>query len=71
VAIDQQKVGLVAARLMESLETKYGEDARLETVALLVTVDHGDQTSVEFALSEATPPHVAIGLLEYVSRNLG
>ncbi len=72
MAIDQQKVGGVAARLMDTLEAKYGADATLGTVVLLVAVDHGeDQSSVEFAVTEGTPPHEIIGLLEYVSRNVG
>jgi hypothetical protein len=73
MAIDQAAVGTVAAELMEELAESYGEDATIDTVAVVVSVTHagGAATNVHSKVSESTPVHVAIGLLEYVSRALG
>jgi hypothetical protein len=71
MSIDQKAIGVVAAQLMEKLEQKYGEDATIDTVAILVAVDQPAQTTVEFAFSEGTAVHVGIGLLEHVKNHLG
>ena len=73
MAIDQAAIGQVAAELMEELGDSYGEDARIDTVAIAVTVTHsGDSaTNIHSKFTENTPVHVAIGLMEFVSRAMG
>ncbi len=72
MAIDQSKVGNVAARLMERLGDKYGDDAEIKAVLLLVDVSHsnGTQDSIEYAPSEALPLHEGVGMLEVVKNHL-
>ena len=72
MAIDQAKVGVVAARLMEELERRgYEEDAEITDVMLIVAVEHsqGSATSIHHHTS-GTPVHVALGLLDYVRSGL-
>ena len=73
MAIDQAAVGTVAAQLMEQLGDSYGEDAEIDSVAVVVSVTHdgGTATDVHSKFSENTPVHVALGLMEFVSRALG
>jgi len=73
MAIEQAAIGQVAAELMEELADAYGDDAEIDTVALAVTVTHsgGSATDVHSKFSQHTPVHVAIGLMEFVSRALG
>ena len=67
MAIDQTKIGTVAAQLMEELEAAYGDDAEIATVALIAAVDHGDGTHYHphyhYKFSPGTPKHVGLGLL--------
>ncbi len=63
MALDQSKLGIVAAQLMEQLEQTYGDEASLGTVAVIAEVDHGDQNTIHYAFSESTPKHVGVGLL--------
>ena len=69
--IDQSRVGNVAARLMENLENKYGDDAEIKSVLLLVTVEHSDgtQDTVEIAPSEGISRHEGMGILELVKQS--
>lgn len=71
MAIDQAKLGVVAAKLMEQLDT-YGEDAELGAIMLLAAVDHenGTQTTVHYTVSEDLAVHEGIGLLQHVQNNL-
>lgn len=68
MAIDQSKLGNITARLMETLEAEYGEDAELGAIMLIVAVGHqdGTKTSVHYDVSDGLPEHEGIGLLEYV-----
>jgi hypothetical protein len=45
--IDTRMVGHVAADLMEPVSGRFGEDARVETVAVVVEVRHPDDESGE------------------------
>lgn len=68
MALDQARVGEVAARLMESLdEQEFGEDAEITDVVLIVAVDHegGAATSIHSASSPGMPTHAKLGLLTY------
>ncbi len=73
MAIEEHQVGNVAAQLMEELSQTYGDDASIETVALVAAVKHTDGTKmgVHFRFTENTAPHVAVGLMEFTSRALG
>ena len=73
MAIDQARVGAVAAKLMEILDQHdYGEDAEITDVMLLVAVDHdhGTSTRVHWSPSPGLSPHVGVGLLTYVRQAL-
>jgi hypothetical protein len=69
MAIDQARVGEVAARMMEVLEQQeFGEDAEITDVMLIVAVDHegGAATSVHSSSTPNMPMHAKLGLLTYV-----
>ena len=69
MAIDQAKIGEVAAYLMEVLdEYEYEEDAEITDVLLIVAVNHhgGNSTRVHWGVSDGQPTHVGLGLLDYV-----
>ncbi len=70
MAIEQAKVGKVAARLMERLEREFGADesAQVESVFLITTVRHGDgeRVTVHYDTSSGVAPHEGMGLLKYV-----
>jgi hypothetical protein len=68
MAIDQSKIGTVAAQLMEQLEDAYGDEASIDTVMIIVAVDRGEGSEdvVHRAASPGTPAHVGIGLLTVV-----
>jgi hypothetical protein len=68
VALDQGRVGEVAARLMDSLDQQgFGEDAEITDVILIVAVDHGGgaATSIHSSSSPGMPTHAKLGLLMY------
>jgi hypothetical protein len=68
VALDQSRVGEVAAQLMESLDQQeFGEDAEITDVMLIVAVDHegGAATSIHSSSSPGMPTHAKLGLLVY------
>jgi hypothetical protein len=70
--VDQSKVGNVAARLMGNLENKYGDDAEIKTVLLLVAVEHsaGTQDTIEFSASEGVSRQEGVGMLEIIKHSL-
>jgi len=72
VAIEPSEVGNVAARLMDTLEDKYGDDAEIKAVLLLVDVSHSDGTrdTIEYAPSEGLALHEGVGMLEVVKHHL-
>jgi hypothetical protein len=69
--IDETQIGRLAAELMEELATQFGDDAEIERVALIVAVDHGEQTTVHWKFTPNTPTYIGRGLLEQVGRALG
>ena len=44
MAIDQTRLGAVAAELMDDLANHYGDDAELKNVVIIATVDHAGGT---------------------------
>jgi hypothetical protein len=69
MAIDQARVGEVAARMMEVLDQQgFGEEAEITDVMLIVAVDHegGAATSVHSSSTPNMPTHAKLGLLTYV-----
>jgi hypothetical protein len=76
VAIEQAKVGEVAARMMEALDQHgYGEDAEITEVMLVVAVEHNTEagarsTNVHWTPNPGMAPHVGIGLLTQVRHGL-
>ena len=75
MAIEQARVGEVAAQMMDTLEQQqYGEDAEITDVMLIAAVDYdnGATTTVHYSSSPGMPTHVALGLLTqsqvYISR---
>jgi hypothetical protein len=69
MAIDQARVGEVAAQMMEVLDQQeFGEDAEITDVMLIVAVDHegGERTSVHSASTPGMPTYAKLGLLTYV-----
>lgn len=72
MAIDQSKVGIVAAGLMEILESAYGDDAGITSVFLIAAVDHddGSKTTVHYNVSPGMPVHEGLGLLQYIQNAL-
>jgi hypothetical protein len=67
VGLDQTKIGQLAAELMDNLEERYGEDAEIGDVVLIVEItspEHGSQ----IAMSQTNPRgHVNLGLVEAAS----
>jgi hypothetical protein len=64
MAFDQSKIGNLAAKLMDELEGRYGEEAEIGDVALLVEItspQHGSQIATTSSNPRA---HVNLGLLE-------
>ena len=75
MAIEQARVGEVAAQMMDTLERQqYGEDAEITDVMLIAAVDYdnGATSTVHYSSSPGMPTHVALGLLTqaqvYISR---
>ena len=69
MAIEQARVGEVAAQMMDTLEQQqYGEDAEITDVMLIAAVDYdnGATTTVHYSSSSGMPTHVALGLLTHV-----
>ena len=56
MAIEQAKVGEVAARMMEALDQRgYGEDAEITDVMLVVAVEHSTEARARFTNVHWTP----------------
>ncbi len=70
MAIEQARVGEVAAQMMDTLEQQqYGEDAEITDVMLIAAVDYDDNgatSRVHYSSSPGMPTHVALGLLTHV-----
>ena len=65
MAIEQARVGEVAAQMMDTLEQQYGEDAEITDVMVIAAVeyDNGAASKVHSSSSPGMPTHVALGLL--------
>jgi hypothetical protein len=72
MAIDQTKLGAVAAELMDELAGHYGDDAELKNVVIIATVDHenGSLDTTHWKVTPGMPNYVAVGLLELVKHHL-
>ena len=69
--IDPAQVGRLAAELMQELEERYGEDAELERVALIVAVAHdSDQLTLHTKFVPDSAPWTQRGMLEYAARHV-
>ena len=70
VAVEQAKIGQVAARLMERLEQEYETDksAEVSSVNLISAVRHdaGERITVHYDTSSGLAPHEGMRLLQYV-----
>jgi hypothetical protein len=76
MAIDRSVVGGAAAKLLDDLEGKYGEQGTLDAVVFIVAVDNGEaDDTVEYRLYDghggALSAWKAKGLLTMVSDNVG
>jgi hypothetical protein len=76
MAIDRSVVGEAAAKLLDDLEHKYGEQGSLDAVVFIVAVDNGeDDDSVEYRTYDGSGAGLsawkAKGLLTMVSENIG
>lgn len=72
MTVDPTIVGNVAADLMETIDTKYDDDANIKSVILLVSVEHSDghMTSIEYGVSDGVAVHVGVGMLEQIKYHL-
>jgi hypothetical protein len=74
MAIDRTVVGEAAAKLLDDLEQKYGEQSSLDAVVIVVAVDNGEEDTVEFRTHDGHGGPLsawkAKGLLSMVSENL-
>jgi hypothetical protein len=62
----------MAAKLMETLESEYGEEASITAAGVIVAVDNGDGAKfVQYNFGPQLAPYEVLGLLEYVSRHVG
>jgi hypothetical protein len=70
MAFDQTPIGTLSAELMEGLEQRYGEDAKIGAVAIIVEIlsdEHGSQVASKFSDPRA---HVNLGLLEIARQGM-
>jgi hypothetical protein len=74
MTIDRSVVGQAAAKLLDDLESKYGEQSSLEAVIVVVAVDNGEEDTVEYRTHDGQGGPLsawkAKGLLSMVSDNL-
>lgn len=71
MAFDQTMIGQMTAELMEEAERQYGDEAEIRLAAMIVAVEHGDKTTYHWRFRpQGNLPHEALGLLEYVSRQI-
>ena len=70
MAIEQARVGEVAARMLDILdEYGYGEDAEITDVLLITAVNDGDgATNTHYSVSPGMPAHVGVGLCTLIQR---
>ena len=76
MAIDRSVVGEAAAKLLDDLEQKYGEQGSLDAVVFIIAVDNGEaHDSVEYRTYDGSGSGLsawkAKGLLTMVSDNVG
>ena len=76
MAIDRSVVGEAAAKLLDDLEHKYGEQGTLDAVVFIVAVDNGEaDDSIEYRTYDGNGAGLAAwkakGLLTMVSENVG
>ena len=64
--LDERKIGLVAANLMEQLGATYGDGATIEHVMIIAAVDRPGADTVHFAASDGVAHYEGIGLLRTV-----
>ena len=72
MAIDQTRLGAVAAELMDELAGHYGDDAELRNVVIIATVDHPNGTldTTHWKVTPGMPNYVALGLLDLVRHHM-
>jgi hypothetical protein len=75
MAIDRSVVGEAAAKLLDDLEQKYGEQGSLDAVVFIVAIDNGEaDDSVEYRTYDGSGSGLAAwkakGLLTMVSDNI-
>jgi hypothetical protein len=71
MAFEQRMIGQMTAELMEEAERQYGDEAEIRLAAMIVAVEHGEQTTYHWRFRpQGNLPHEALGLLEYVSRQI-
>ncbi len=74
MAIEQARVGEVAAQMMEILDQYgYAEDAEITDIMIVVAVDHnnGAENRVHWSTSPHMHMHTSLGLLMRVQLALG
>lgn len=76
MAIDRSVVGEAAAKLLDDLERKYGEQGTLDAVLFIVAVDNGEaDDTVEYRIYDGQGGPLAAwkakGLLTMVGDNVG
>ena len=54
MAIDRSIIGNAAARFLDDLEDKYGDEGTLSAVLTIVVIDHGPNESVEYRAYNGT-----------------
>lgn len=70
MAIDQILVGTFAQQLMQQLADTHGDDARIESIGIVVAVDSPTQSAVHFRFADGDggilPRYRIKGLLEEI-----
>ena len=69
MAFDQSKIGTLAAELMEELESRFTDDARIGDLALVVEVVSPARTEIATTYSN-TRAHVNLGLLDLARESI-
>lgn len=63
-------IGDVAFKLIQEIEEQYGQDAEIDTVAVIAHVKEGSERKLSFRFSEGTPFYIGIPLLELLVEHL-
>jgi hypothetical protein len=76
MAIDKGIIGETAARFLDDLEQKYGEQGSLDAVVMIVAVDNGEKDdTVEYRIYDGQGAGLAAwkakGLLTMVNDSIG